>query len=114
MGRKILTHGRPIELFLAAVSAPQLVNKNGRASAHGAVGHKIVTCDRLIELFLILASAPQLVNKYRGMGYPVCGMMHIKIPLLLIKKSSPYGGSSRFPLSRSEWSFTICLPYNHK
>ena len=40
--------------------------------------------------------------------YPVCGMVHIKEPLLLIGKSGPCGGS-RFPLSLSEWSFTICL-----
>ena len=40
--------------------------------------------------------------------------MHIKEPLLLIGKSSPYIGGSGFPLSLSEWSFTICLtPYNH-
>ena len=37
----------------------------------------------------------------------VCGMMHVKEPLLLIRKSSPCGGSG-FPLSLSEWSFTIC------
>ena len=53
-------------------------------------------------------------NKGRGMCYPVCGMVHIKEPLLLIGKSSPFG-SSRFPLSLSEWSFIICLtPYNRK
>ena len=53
-------------------------------------------------------------KKCRGMCYPVCGMVHIKDPLLLIKKSSPCG-SSRFPLSLSEWSFTICLmPYNRE
>ena len=35
-----------------------------------------------------------------------------KKPLLLIGKSSPCGGSG-FPLSLSQWSFTICLtPYN--
>ena len=45
-------------------------------------------------------------NKGRGMCYPVCGMMHIKEPLLLIGKSSLCSGS-RFPLSLSEWSFTI-------
>ena len=46
--------------------------------------------------------------------YPVCGMVYIKEPLLLIRKSSPCGGSG-FPLSISEWSFTICpKPYNHK
>ena len=53
-------------------------------------------------------------NKGCGMCYPVCGMMHIKEPLLLIDKSSLCGGN-RFPLSLSEWSFTICLtPYNRK
>ena len=53
-------------------------------------------------------------NKGCGMYYPVCGIMHIKEPLLLIGKSSLCGGS-RFPLSLSEWSFTICLtPYNRK
>ena len=50
-------------------------------------------------------------NKGRGMCCPVCGMVHIKEPLLLIGKSSPCG-SSGFPLSLSEWSFTICLTVN--
>ena len=50
----------------------------------------------------------------RDVCYPVRGMMHIKEALLLIGKSSPCGGSG-FPLSLSEWSFTICLtPYNRK
>ena len=35
-----------------------------------------------------------------GMCYLVCGLMHIKEPLLLIGKSSPCGGSG-FPLSLS-------------
>ena len=53
-------------------------------------------------------------NKGCGMCYPVCGMVHIKEPLLLIDKSSLCGGS-RFPLSLSECSVTICLtPYNRK
>ena len=44
----------------------------------------------------------------------VCGMMHIKEPLMLIGKSSPCGVSG-FHLLLSEWSFTICLtPYNRK
>ena len=52
-------------------------------------------------------------NKGRG-RYPVCGMMHIKEPLLLIGKSSLCGGSE-FPFSLSEWSSTICVtPYNRK
>ena len=67
-----------------------------------------------IELFLISASVHNWCNKGCGMCYHVCGMVHIKEPLLLIGKSSPCG-SSGFPLSLSEWSFTICpTPYNHK
>ena len=53
---------------------------------------------------------------------PLCGMMHIKDPLLLIKdpllligKSSSYSGGSGFSFLLSEWSFTICpTPYNCK
>ena len=49
-----------------------------------------------------------------GMCYPVYGIVHIKEPLPLIRKSSLCGGS-RFHLSLSEWSFTICpTPYNRK
>ena len=36
--------------------------------------------------------------KGRGMCYPVCEMVHIKETLLLIRKSSPCGGSG-FPLA---------------
>ena len=53
-------------------------------------------------------------NKGRGMCYSVCGMIHIKEPLLRIGMSSLCGGSG-FPLKLSEWSFTICLTqYNRK
>ena len=45
------------------------------------------------------------------MCYPVCGIMYIKEPLLLIGKN----GGSGFPLSLSERSFTICpTQYNSK
>ena len=50
-------------------------------------------------------------NKGCGMCYPVCGMVHIKEPLLLIDKSSGSG----FHFSLSESSLTICLtPYNRR
>ena len=53
-------------------------------------------------------------NKGRGMCYPVCEMMHVKEPLLLIGESSPCGGSG-LPVSLSEWSFTTYVtPYNRK
>ena len=52
-------------------------------------------------------------NKGRGMCYPGSGMVHMKDPLLLIGKGSQCG--SGFPISLSEWSFTICpTPYNRK
>ena len=45
-------------------------------------------------------------NKGRGMCYPVCGMVHIKEPLLLIDKSSLCGGGG--------FSFlTIRMVLNH-
>ena len=40
-------------------------------------------------------------NKCHGMFYHVCGMVHIKEPLLLIDKGSLCGGSG-FPFSLSE------------
>ena len=71
----------------------------------------------MMLLFLLLFVQPMFhdwCTKSRGMCYPVCGMVHIKEPLLLIEKSSPCDGSG-FPLSLCEWSFTICLtPYNRK
>ena len=51
-------------------------------------------------------------NKGCGIYYPVCGMMHIKEPLLLIKRNSLCGGSG-FPLSPSEWLFTIIYVGRH-
>ena len=64
--------------------------------------------------FLLQQVLHDLCNKDPSMYYPVCGLVHIKDPLL-IEKSSPYSGGSRFPLSLSEWSFTICwTPYNPK
>ena len=73
-----------------------------RAFAHGAMGRRIdPSWGEPIELH-------DWYNKGRGMCYPVCGMVHIKEPLLLIGKSSPCGVSG-FHLSLSEWSFTIFM-----
>ena len=44
----------------------------------------------------------------------ICRMVDLKEPLLIIEKSSPCSGS-RFPLSLSGGSFTLCpTPYNRK
>ena len=59
-----------------------------------------------IELFLVPTSVPRLV--YQRPWYVPSLTVHIKEPLLLI-------GGIGFPLSISEWSFTIYLmPYNRK
>ena len=46
----------------------------------------------LIELFLSPVNAHDWCYKGCGMCYPVCEMVHIKTPLLLISKSNPCGG----------------------
>ena len=63
-----------------------------------------------LSYFLFQPVLHDWCNKGCGMYYPVCGMVHIKEPLLL--KSSLCGGSG-FLFSLSEWSLSICLtPYN--
>ena len=64
------------------------------ASAHGA---KDLWIDPSLSHFSFQPELHNWYNKGHGMFYPVCGMVHIKEPLLLINKSSPCGGS-RFPL----------------
>ena len=66
-----------------------------------------------IELFFRSCQCCMISVTKTVVCYPVCGMMHIKQPLLVIGKNSPSG--CRFPLLLSEWSFTICLmPYDRK
>ena len=75
-----------------------------RAFAHDAMGLRI---DPSWWFHSVISRSSQF-NKCRGMCYPLCGMMYIKEPLLLIGKSSPCGGSG-FHLSLSEWSFIIIM-----
>ena len=86
-----------------------------RAFVHGAMGRRInPSWGGPIELFSFQPELHDWYNKGRCMCYPVCGMVHIKEPLLLIGKSSLCGGSG-FPFSLSEWSLTICMtPYNRR
>ena len=70
-----------------------------RAFAHGAMGRRIdPSWGEPTELFLFPASAPRLVKTKVMVCAILCGMVHIKEPLLLIEKSSPCGGSG-FPLA---------------
>ena len=63
-----------------------------RAFAHGAMLNPL-------SYFLFQPMLHDWCNKGCGMYYPVCGMVHIKDPFLLIRKSIPCSG---FPLSLSE------------
>ena len=93
---------------------PKTIKYGERAFAHGARDHRI---DPLVDPLSYFSFQPVLhdwCNEGRGMCYPVCGMVHIKEPLLLIGKSNLCGVIG-FPLSLSEWSLTISLtPYNRK
>ena len=51
-------------------------------------------------------------NKGRGMCYPVCGMVHIKEPLLLLRHSSPCG-SSGFPPYLGERCSSVVRAFAH-
>ena len=56
--------------------------KRKRACAHGTMDRRI---DLRYSLFLVLASVLQLAEG-RGIYHPVCGIVHMKNPLLLIRK----------------------------
>ena len=80
-----------------------------RAFAHSAMGRRIdPSLGGLIELFLVQPVLHDWGNKGCGMCYPVCGMVHIKEPLLLIGKISPCS-SSGFPLSLFEMFYMHIL-----
>ena len=68
---------------------------HGRALIHGAMGCRI---NPSLSYFLFQLVLHNWCNKGNGMYYPVCGMVHIKVPLLVIRKSSPNSGGGRFPL----------------
>ena len=77
-----------------------------RAFAHGAMGCQIDPSIDPLSYFLFQPELHDWCNKGCGMCYPVCGMVHIKEPLLLIGKSS-LCGSSGFPFLLSDWSLTM-------
>ena len=79
-----------------------------RAFAHGAMGRRIDP-SWWTHWAISRSSQCPMTGVTKDMVCAIlCGMMHIKEALLLIGKSS-LCGSSGFPLSLSEWFFTICL-----
>ena len=101
--------------YLAPISVGARCSSVVRAFAHGAMGRWIDPSEENpLSYFSFQPVFHDWCNKGRGMCYPVCGMVHIKEPLLLIGKSSLCGGSG-FPFSLTEWSLTLFLtPYNRK
>ena len=92
-------------LYIRSQIFPEVLVRNGRPV------HDVEISD-LSHWNWLISLDHDWCNKGRGMCCPVCGMVHMEQPLLLIGKSSPCGGGG-FPILLSEWSFTICLmPYN--
>ena len=75
-------------------------------------------CDRLLDRSLMwdplsyFSFQPVLHTKGHGMCSPVSGMVHIKDPMMLIRKSNTCCGGNWFPLSLSQWCFTISIMSN--
>ena len=76
-------------------------------------------CNRSLDRSFSFSSSSQCstvgITQAVGMYCLVCEMVHIKDPLLLIRKNNSCSGSG-FPLSLSpsEWFFTLCpTPCNH-
>ena len=68
----------------------------------------------MVDLLICFSFQPVFhdwCNKGRCMCYHVCGLVHIKEPLLQIGKSSLCGGSG-FPLSLFEFTIIYPTPYN--
>ena len=78
-----------------------------RAIAHGTMDRRNLSFIVDSLSYFSFQPAPQLVKQrlWNVVSYLWDGAY--KRTLLQIRKSSPCGGS-RFPLSLSEWSFTIC------
>ena len=53
-------------------------------------------CSGSLSYFSFQAVLHDWCNKGCGMCYPICGMVHIKYPILLFRNSSSWSSSSRF------------------
>ena len=119
LARRVFHCGYKIFLVKTLTQWPPNVHNNGEVQTAAWCIHQITVGSILhgVDPLSYFSFQPVLhdwCNKGRGMCYPVCGMVHIKEPLLSIGKSSLCGGNG-FPFSLSEWSLTICLtPYNRK
>ena len=110
-----IPHDGLIELFLVPTSALQLVYQKPRYvlsclcdGSYKKIPWSIVAT-RFLSCYLSSQCSTTGVRKGCGMCYPVCGMIHIKDSLLLIRKSRPWSGGNGFFVLLSRWSFTLSL-----
>ena len=114
-----ILHGILIELFLVGMCYPvcgmvhikPLLLTWKTSACSGGRGFLLSHWSLMVDLLCYFSFQPMQhdwINKGHGMCYPVYRMVHIKDPLLLMKKGSPCSGGSRFPLLLSKWSCTIC------
>ena len=96
----------PLPLKMILPESPKWLIRQNRHSQIAKISKVVRYLTRYLTYFSFQPVLHDWCNKGRGMCYPVCGMVHIKEPLLLIRKSSLCGGSG-FSFSLSEWSSTI-------
>ena len=63
---------------------------------HAVLGSHLILHSGPIEGFSFQSVLHEWCNNGHGMCYPVFEMVHVKEPLLLIKKNNPCSGGSRF------------------
>ena len=108
---KLVSNVHVCEGILYCVNSMYVCGESVRSWCDGSSDRSFVV-DRL-NYFSFQPVHHDWFNISRDMYYPVCGVMHITESLLLIGKCNPYSGSG-FPLSLSEWCFTICVTADNR
>ena len=74
-------------LYMGSLETSAQLSSVVRAFAHGAMGRRIdPSWGGPLSYFSFQPVLHDWCNKGRGMCYPVCGMVHIKEPLLLLER----------------------------
>ena len=92
--------------MLYPIDNQNAINNNKKKKRRKKRRRRIVLVIMLVKTVVVVefihtSFQPVLYDLGCGMCYPVCGMVHIKEPWLLIRKSSPCGGIG-FPLHPSD------------
>ena len=93
-------------IIFAAKSFSFFIKHHARETAHGVMDFQI-NSSWWFHWVILVPAVFHYYNKGHCICYPICGMVHIKDPLLLIGTNSLWSGRSGFPFSQSVGS----LPY---